>query len=195
MSLANVTQDVKLIPMAEDKLSDAFSGFRQSAFRLELLQAYEVEAEKSDYADFLSGKIPTSCPACLVEWCQEIEAASTEGRTFQRVRLIDFPITDYTRFEVIFGYRFTVQHGEDIRIIQRQDFESLVAPLSKDFWLFDDNLCVILDYDINGSYRGCWQTENSFNSHFVDYKATLLQRSVKLKNSHAWQMIGRDLES
>ena len=66
----------------------------------------------------------------------------------QRVRLVSTPLTEYQRFQFRWGYEENTAAGEEISILdQRPD-----GLWAVDFWLFDDRLAVVLEYDDEGRF-------------------------------------------
>lgn len=62
-----------------------------------------------------------------------VRQATAEGRRFSRVRVVSFPLTDYSRFAMwVAGY--TREAGDDIRYITRDQAAGLP---DYDYWLFD----------------------------------------------------------
>ena len=69
-------------------------------------------------------------------WLARIALTTLEdGRAWQRVRIVDEPLSDYTRYELA-GYVESQAAGEEIRIAPRAAAAPL-AVLERDFWLFD----------------------------------------------------------
>ena len=79
-----------------------------------------------------------------------LEEATTEGRTFSRVRVVTMPLTDYSRFGV-WCSQFTSNAGEDIRYLPRDQATELPE---HDFWLFDSSKLVRLHFDERSTWLG-----------------------------------------
>lgn len=176
----------------EKVFADAFDKFQKSAFRLERLQTYDVEEERELFRKFLKEGAAKSCPPEFEDGCKQIARATAQGRLFQRVRRISFPLNDYTRFEMLNGYRFCIEAGERVRILEGPDaISNLVGTLGeiKDFWLFDDNLCFELEYDEQGQFVAVHQVEISKLPFYVTAKSKLWQASVELGKSKAWKLV------
>ena len=175
---------------ADAGFANAFDTFSKSAFRFEGLQTYDVEEEKKDFQDFLKGKIPVACPEGLKEWCSAITIATLQGKVYQRVRRIEFPLSDYTRFEIISGYQFSSEAGEQIRLLEKSSSDLSKDILSSDdFWLFDDTFCFALDYNSGGEFIGVRQIDNIDVPIYVGRKLRMLESAVDLPNSHSWQIL------
>ncbi len=56
-----------------------------------------------------------------------VREATAEGRLFSRVRVVSFPLTDYTRFSMwVSG--FTRKAGDDIRYLTRDRADAAKLP-------------------------------------------------------------------
>lgn len=176
----------------ENDFADAFSTFRRSAFRLEWLQNYQNEEEQKLLQVFLKEGPSKSRPSEFNDWCAEIANGRANGKLFQRVRRVEFPLTEYTRFEISDGYRFSVEVGEDVRVLEGSH-TNLNLPNHenevKDFWIFDDNLCFELEYDHQGCFVAVHKVEGTRLLFNITLKAKALAASVELKKSESWRRI------
>jgi hypothetical protein len=142
-----VTSDYNV---AVDPFHEPFTSFAHEAFRLEALPHYRVLGEAGMVEEYLSGNVP-----CLVrdhaDWLSVVRALTSNDRRIRRVRVIDDPRTEYQTFQLGWVYLHNVEAGEDIRTIRRDVIrESLTAP--SDFWLFDREWGLRLDYDYLGRF-------------------------------------------
>jgi hypothetical protein len=133
-------------------LGKLFETFRLSAFRLEMLPSYDVteDAEREAFRLWSAGD---DVPAQDREWPRLVASAVAAGKTMQRVRLVQRPLSDYIRFEMEWGYPANVAAGEDIRILELAPGEGFPY-VADDFWLFDNETAVWLDYDEAGRFIG-----------------------------------------
>jgi hypothetical protein len=141
--------------IGSEELAALFADFQRTAFRLETLPQYRVEGEEEAFRLFLAG---ASIPDAMKdrEWLRNIRHTTASGKTWRRVHAISGPLTPYLRFEMEWGYVYSQDAGEDIRILHEEDdpnrhFEGLPF---EDFWLFDDRLVVRMCYDAEGRYLG-----------------------------------------
>jgi hypothetical protein len=118
--------------------------FKESAFRLETLPAYDSPRETEMLAAFMRGEI-VRLPDDFA-WLRTVKSHCTSGKTMQRVRIVRQPLTDYERFELSL-YPQNIEAGEDIRICT----DTMSSP---DFWIFDSHTAYILNYDVNGGFVG-----------------------------------------
>lgn len=91
---------------------------------------YNIPREAEPLRKFLAGEPDVSYHE---NWSNMVRQATAEGRLFSRVRVVSFPLTDYTRFAMwVAGY--TREAGDDIRYITRDQAANLP---DYDYWLFD----------------------------------------------------------
>ena len=129
----------------EQLVQDFGSLFRHRVFRLETLDYYYAPNEREPYARFLARK-----PADLAwrePWKRLVRDVRASGRIMQRVHVVTEPASDYIRFELLHVYPANVEAGEDVRILSRGLASGLPGA---DYWLFDDHLAALLDYDEDG---------------------------------------------
>jgi hypothetical protein len=157
--------------------------FRVSAFRLECRQHYDNPAEREWFARYLeTGEVPTFTPDNDA-WCKLVAEAQAAGKVVQRVHLVQEPPSDYVRFELE-CQRASLDAGEDIRVIAFRD-NAEAHPLGDhghrgDFWLFDDETVVELDYDQEGRFLGARQVQESVE-YYRGLRDEAMQRSISLK--------------
>lgn len=123
-----------------------FTSYKSSAFRLETLQVYAVSYEDKPFQDFMSGK-ERYADAESVEWGNLIRSGIAAGKTMSRVHVIEEPLTDYLRFEILWPYHNNFEAGDDIRLIVMSQGEWPSNLPKEDFWLFDESLVADMKYD------------------------------------------------
>jgi hypothetical protein len=133
--------------MTEPDLGKLFESFRRSAFRLECLPAYQVPQDVQWLRAFRAGE-PRPQERDKRPWLETVRNAKERGARMQRVRLVNEPLTEYQRFQFSWGYVENINAGEEIYIVD-QGPDGL---LRVDFWLFDDELAVVLEYDDEGRF-------------------------------------------
>lgn len=144
-------------------LDEAFSSFKKSAKRLELLQEYHIEdgGEWEFFQKFQNGE---NCPLFeeLVEWNKMLSTWKSEGKTIERVRLIESPITDYLKYEIYTAYLPSEFAGQKVNFVSREEFDKLNKNnLNKDFWIFDDKYVFEMIYDEKGAFLDAKLVEGS----------------------------------
>jgi hypothetical protein len=140
-----------------DDLGRLFTSFRHSAFRLETLPAYSVDAEAEAFKAWREGQ---PAPAWMAEreWLTMVRDAVAAGKTMQRVRTVRRPLSDYVMFAFDWGYPGNVEAGEDIRILELGPGDELPwipdPEEGYDFWIFDAVTVVRMEYDAEGRFIG-----------------------------------------
>jgi hypothetical protein len=132
-------------------LEAAFGSFRQSAFRLEVLDRYSVPSEAEPFRRFLAGE--PQDPAWREPYMEFVRAALRDGKQMARVHAVREPLSDYLEFELTCGYPANVAAGEDVRILRRTSWPHLRLP-DHDYWLFDDRIAAVMIYDEDGNFLG-----------------------------------------
>jgi hypothetical protein len=143
--------------------------FQASAFRLETRPVYSVPQEADMLAAFLrDGSLPdmTGHP-----WVKRVREHCASGRRMGRVRAVSRPLTDYERFELAL-YPHSRAAGEEIRICDGGGVGG------QDFWLFDDQVAVMLLYDAEGRFQGTVDGDPSLCRH---WREVSLARSISLE--------------
>ncbi|MCP2257779.1 hypothetical protein LX15_001465 [Streptoalloteichus tenebrarius] len=136
------------MPLADSEFEAYFRDFRKSAFRLEAHQVYAMPDESEDLRRFLAGEPPPK--GYNDGWHETIRNNLAAGKTMTRVKIVRRPLTDYTRFLMSVCIPDNVEAGEQYRIIDVTDRE--VDLPEQDFWLFDDETAVRLNYRPDGTH-------------------------------------------
>jgi len=109
-----------------------YDGFRRSAFRLETRQSYAVDAEDASLAAFRAGTARPERSVRTSPWLARIATDTVSGKDWSRVRLVERPLTEYTRWELL-SYVESQAAGERILLAAA----GAVPGAGGDFWLFD----------------------------------------------------------
>jgi Family of unknown function (DUF6879) len=108
---------------------------------------YNIPREAEPLRKFLAGEPDISYHE---SWSSMVRQATAEGRRFSRVRVVSFPLTDYTRFAMwVAGY--TREAGDDIRYITREQAAELPE---YDYWLFDSRKLLKMHFTYNDQFMG-----------------------------------------
>jgi hypothetical protein len=78
-------------------------------------------------------------------WLRMVREAAAEGRRFARVRVVDLPMSDWSRYSYALA-QHNVAAGEDIRYLVRDEADALGLP-EHDYWLFDSRKLLIMRFD------------------------------------------------
>ncbi|MQA61040.1 MAG: hypothetical protein GEU86_06015 [Actinophytocola sp.] len=119
--------------------------FSRSAFRWECQGVYHEPSEKVPFRLWQEGRPDYSF---MDSWVERVRGWRVEGKTFERVRMVTDPPTDYLRWMFEFTH-LNVEAGEDIRWLAEADAKALDAP-THDYYLFDDDVFVILEFGDHG---------------------------------------------
>lgn len=136
-------------------LMEYLESAEKSLFRWEALQEYKVDGEDEG----------------MDEWWEFIERKTRNGVAMERVRLIVFPMNDYTKKEVEV-HKLSATHGDTIRFVDVRDMDDAYPSC---FWLIDDSLVLKMNYGPNGEYYG-FETEENIQP-FLDFKEKILKQS------------------
>ncbi|MGH3812654.1 MAG: DUF6879 family protein [Pseudonocardiaceae bacterium] len=137
-----------------------FDRFERSTFRLETLQCYSVSQEDERLRAFRQGTPRPERSVRNDPWLRRMALTTVAGKHWQRVHVVDHPLTEYLRYELV-SYVESAATGEDIRIADRAAHPDLAA-LNEDFWLFDA--------DTDGAYAVLMRYDEE--SHFVGFDHT-----------------------
>jgi hypothetical protein len=134
--------------------ASCFDEFQVSAFRLETLRQYAVPAEDERIAAWREHRPLPERSVRTSPWLRRVAGTTAEGKHWSRVHVVDEPLSEYVRFEMV-TYRESARAGEEIRIANRNADPALDA-LQTDFWLFDAEadhpFAAVMRYDPDGHY-------------------------------------------
>lgn len=119
-----------------------------TAFRLEVQTFYE-DADNVPFRRWLGGAVPDD--SWMQSWMDTVRTAVHNGRCIRRVRVLADPPSSYQLFARNLALRCNIPAGEDIRVLDEKQSASLDLP-THDFWLFDDEYLVVMDFDTDGSF-------------------------------------------
>lgn len=136
------------------QLKQALDAATQDLFRWEMLPAYEVASDGSDYRRYLDGADAPTFER-KQPWLDTLRAWADQGRARRRVRIIHDPITDYERYACEWGYALNAQAGEIIRVIDlaQTRLPPELTRAAGDFWLVDGREVVAMHYQPDGQFR------------------------------------------
>ncbi len=170
-----------------ETFGNSFDAVKKSAFRLEMLDLYTIPEEAEFYNSYLAG-IKTIPNNFNKEWLSLVQTGTANEIVFQRVRLVREPMHSYVKFEIAWGYSQSVKAGEKIGIIMYDNmplFETQV-PILKDFWLFDNETCYLMEYDLIGQFLGVKKLPAEYIHYYISLKEEALKKSVDIKKTKLW---------
>ena len=149
--------------MNAEEFDACFDRFEADVFRLETLQHYAVSEEDESFAAFRRGLPRPERSVRTSAWMRRIAVTTASGKSWQRVHVVELPLSEYLRYELI-GYVESAAVGEEILIADRSAHPEL-ADLGPDFWLFDAGTehayGVLMHYDEGGNVLGFDYTEDA----------------------------------
>jgi hypothetical protein len=122
--------------------------FEHTAFRLEVRSRYNPSYEGESLRKFLEGE-PDDL-SWMQAWLRMVREATAEGRRFSRVRLVELPMSDWSRYSYALS-EHNIAAGEEIRYIECSSAPHLP---DHDYWLFDSSKLVIMRFDQTDRFIG-----------------------------------------
>jgi len=81
-----------------------------------------------------------------------VREATSKGRVFARVRVVNMPMSDYNRWSYTLAHR-NIAAGEDIRYLMRDVAQGVDLP-NHDFWLFDSYKLLRMNFGEDDRFLG-----------------------------------------
>lgn len=154
------------VPLLPPELERLFATFQSEAWRLEMQPLYRIEPEWALYSAAQSGEIVTEHP--FPEWLERVEGWKASGKSVRRVMVSKAPPTAFFEFRLR-EYRRNAASGEQIRLVFTNHL-----PVTGDFWLFDERIAAILQFDTEGRLIGVDVTdEPGMVSDLIEVKEDL----------------------
>ncbi|MFE3485069.1 DUF6879 family protein [Streptomyces griseus] len=138
------------------EIAPLFRDFKHTAFRLETRRGYASDHNSPKWARWKNGADLTAEPE--TGWHENVRQQTQQGKRFERVRLVDEPLTEGQQFLLASGHR-NIAAGEDIRNLPRTHAQQLGLP-DHDFWLFDSRTVARFVFDENDTTLGVIVTED-----------------------------------
>ncbi|MGH3650244.1 MAG: DUF6879 family protein [Acidimicrobiia bacterium] len=126
--------------------------FTRTAFRLEVMDYYDVESDGDEYRRYLAGEEPDH--DFKEPWLRVLRTEHAAGKLRHRVRVLTRPLNDYLRYECEWGYAPNSEAGEDIRVLDLSEQPRPAELIDEEFWLLDDNQVLQMRYDDTGKFVG-----------------------------------------
>jgi len=104
--------------MTPDELLELHRSFTASVVRLETLQHYAVPGDDERQRAYREGRPlpPREGKSATVRLIQDAVRA---GKAFERIHVVDVPLSDYVRYELDAAYPENVAAGEQVWIVDR----------------------------------------------------------------------------
>lgn len=143
-----------MVPFAD--IAGLFSEFKHTAWRLETRRGYASDRSSPKWARWKAGEDIAAEP--FDAWRENVRRQTEAGKRFERVRLVDTPLTEGQEFLLASGLG-NVAAGEDIRNLSREQARTLGLP-DYDFWLFDSRTLVRFVFDEDDTTLGVIVSED-----------------------------------
>ncbi|WP_236240809.1 DUF6879 family protein [Streptomyces sp. CC228A] len=137
-------------------ITHLFREFRHTAWRLETRRGYASDRRSPKWQRFLAGEDIAREPDNV--WRENVRTQTAQGKRFERVRLVDEPMTRGQEF-LLASAPSNVAAGEDIRNLTRQKAQQLRLP-DYDFWLFDSRVVARFAFDDEDTTLGVYVTDD-----------------------------------
>ena len=145
--------------MTPEQFDALFDRFHHTVVRLEALPVYDVVAEVERISAWRRGDPRPERSVRTSPWMARIaDSTTTQGKQWQRVRVLSDPPTEYERYELD-SYVESQAVGEQILIADRRTaLDALGGDLGPDVWLFDAGqpgaFAAVMLYDSTGQWLG-----------------------------------------
>ncbi|MEU3614226.1 DUF6879 family protein [Streptomyces sp. NPDC006872] len=138
----------------EPSFEQLLGSARRSAVHLEMRDGYmtsdpDYVAWQAGVRDTPAGGDPETRP-----WLAWVGDATKRGVVIRRARVFSVPESDYLRFEHHVSHA-NVRAGEQIRWLSRRRATDIAFP-GNDFWVFDDELVLVLHFTGDGESPDDW---------------------------------------
>lgn len=147
-----------MISIGVEQLRELYSGVARRSLRMETRQAYAVPWEDESVAAWLRGEPLPPDPA-LERHRAKCRALAASGRHAMRVRFLELPTTEYTRYEFEHGYPGNFEAGEEIHILDRAAHPEF-DHVREDFVVFDDTGVMFYRYAADDTLTGYEYTDD-----------------------------------
>jgi hypothetical protein len=93
------------------------------------------------------------------DWIEDLNLWRSEGKTIKRIRVVPYNITEYFKYELEWCYPRNIDAGELITFIPEKLYLAISEKfkIGQDFWIFDNEMVILLDYNEKYEYMDCSQ--------------------------------------
>ncbi|MCU0653716.1 MAG: hypothetical protein MUD10_05665 [Candidatus Pacebacteria bacterium] len=155
-------------------------------FRLEGRPEYKIPKEEGNAAkgSFVDPNMMGSAKD-RQKWAAALTSAKKRGVKVRRVRVVPSPVPDYIRREIEIWRGNPANNGEELFFIETADYNEIIAGCGfnlKDFWLFDNDKLLILNYSPAGLFTGDIPiADGGMVKRYCELKQKLLKKAVPLE--------------
>jgi hypothetical protein len=150
-----------------DRLQHELETAQQSIFRLQLLPVYVADT----YQHFLAWQRGAAQPDEIkhTAWHDLVGRKTGEGCSMQMVHVVDRPFNDYLRYCLDWWYPNRIAAGEQVLGVDRREVDASKLP-DHDFWLFDDERVIRMDYEPDGKFSAATLLNDSVAHEYTKYE-------------------------
>ncbi|OLB74505.1 MAG: hypothetical protein AUI14_23260 [Actinobacteria bacterium 13_2_20CM_2_71_6] len=127
-------------------LGELVRNIKRSAFRLETLSEYRSASGAEGFQAFQEGRPQPPPSAYAISWFQNVAETIAAGCSWRRVHVVSRPLSEYLQWEIL-AYEENIAAGEDVRVADRSTVPVELASLTQDFWMFDEEIVVVMNYN------------------------------------------------
>ncbi len=98
------------------------------------------------------------------------------GNTFYWSRVVVYHWDFYRRNIQLIRWAHSRDKG-NLRFIHPEDVSFSLVSIVKDYWLFDQHDCFLMEFDFRGDFLGALKIPETYVASYVELSATLIQRS------------------
>lgn len=186
-------------PIEGTEFSKLFRSFGSSAFRWESFPTYRVDAEDEEFKAYCNGA--KESPVTFPDWEETIRTATSAGKSFLVVRVVPNAPEIYFDYEFDWAYKPFKAIGQETRFLRDMAPDSVAkGMLMHDFWLFDNERLVVMNYKPDGEYVGARMVNSRDNKEEVGFCRNFAQwairNSITLDNfeTQGWQRATRRVQ-
>lgn len=166
-------------------LKAAFDGMQREAFRLEQLQSYGG-VPGPEWEAWKAGKPFPVITAENNPWLKRVARHIAAGRRVYQVSIIEWPLTDYRRYELA-GWPMSAAVGTEYYLVDREAHSDL-AELTEDFWMYDEQRVAVMRYDEQERFIGAEDPIESIET-YIARRDLAMKYAVPLEQ---WMVEHRD---
>ena len=146
-------------------------------FRLEVMPTYLVPEEAEEFDAWRHGRrvLPVVDES---RWLQHIRDTTAAGVRWWRVRILDYPLTDYAEYE-LHSYQGNATAGEDVFVANRA-WSAELADLHDDFWIFDHQTVIRMIYDDDGHFLHPELASDT--DHYLGIRSIVIRHAIALND-------------
>ncbi|MBI4092409.1 MAG: hypothetical protein HY420_00625 [Candidatus Kerfeldbacteria bacterium] len=168
-----------------DLVKEEWAKTQTEIIRFEQRREYHIPHNLTLYRDFFQGEQPSPKDA-KVELYATVAATVRRGVAVKRIRVFDVPLSDRQQAEIESAYLTGEEFGLQALVLPRPVFTELVIKRGFseiDFWAFDRQQFLTVEYDQRGDYRGEVPVATDFERLMLQQQLlAILQRSIPPKD-------------